>query len=111
MSKHTHTLGLTPAKVIRDEAQAQCPDGFTMTIRSRARWEMLAEAWNQGIDSHLEALTERSTADAATGRVCIHPDELPTLCRRLWESYEGSGGEMALDFRASILAALDIEEV
>ena len=70
-------------------------------------WEVLSEAWNQGIDSHLEALTERSTADASTGQVLIHPEELHVLVRRLAEA----DSEEAHDFRGCILASLDIEEI
>lgn len=107
MSKHTYSGGMTPDAVIRAEAREQCPDGYPMTIKSQREWAVIAAAWNQGIDSHLEALTERSRADASTGEVNVHPDELHVLCRRL----EESGDEEASNLRCCILATLEIEEI
>lgn len=82
-----------------------------MTIRDPDEWEVMAEAWNRGIDAHLEALTERSSADASTGKVRIHPDEVQTLVRRLWERHERDGNEEARTLRSDILTALELEEV
>lgn len=73
-------------KLIERAALEQCPEGYSMRLRSKGRWACLAEAWNQGIDSRLEALTERSRADASTGEVIVHPLELKTLIRRLMEA-------------------------
>jgi citrate lyase beta subunit len=78
-----------------------------MRIRSAREWAAIAVAWNQGIDAHLEALTERSSADGSTGEVLVHPDELHVLLRRFAES----GDEEAESLRSCILSALDIEEV
>lgn len=103
----SYTAGETPPEVITTRAEGQCPDGFTMTITSRAEWRALAAAWNLGIDAHLEALTERSRADAVTGKVSIHPSELKTLVRRLWEAQT----EEAHSLRAAIVASLGIEEI
>jgi len=112
------SYGTTPADVIRAAAREQCPDGYPMTIRSRDEWAVIAAAWNQGIDSHLEALTERSSADASTGQVNVHPDELHVLLRRLNEAAErepydpdASEAPPAASLRSDILTTLDIEEV
>jgi len=101
------TYGTTPDDVIRAAAREQCPDGYPMLLRSPNDWTALAAAWNQGIDSHLEALTERSSADATTGKVTVHPDELHVLLRRLLHD----DGEEATMLRVDILSTLDIEEV
>ena len=101
-----YTFGECPDEVIRTACAAQCPDGYPMTIRSKTEWRAIAEAWNQGIDSHLEALTTRSTADATTGEINVHPDELHVLLRRLYES----GSDEAWSLRSDILQTLEIEE-
>jgi hypothetical protein len=107
MAKRTYSYGATPAEVIRRECAEQCPEGYRMTLRSKVEWYVLAQAWNEGIDSYLEALTERSSADADTGKVCVHPAELQTLCRRLFEQ----GSDEAWSLRSCILETLGIEEV
>jgi hypothetical protein len=104
---HIYSFGDCPDDVIRKACAAQCPNGYPMTIRSQDEWAAIAAAWNQGIDSHLEALTTRSTANASTGEVNVHPDELHVLLRRLYED----GGDEAWSLRSDILSTLDIEEV
>ena len=99
------SAGLCPSELIKLAALDQCPEGYPMTIRDPAEWTALAAAWNQGIDSHLEALTERSHAN--NGSVCVHPEELHTLLRRLYESES----EDAWQLRSCILTTLGIEEV
>lgn len=103
----TFTYGLTPDALIKLAALAQCPDGFPLCIRSQGEWKALSYAWNQGIDAHLEALTKRSSADSSTGQVNVHPEELHTLLRRLYES----GSDEAWNLRGSIVFALGIDEV
>ena len=112
------TYGMTPADVIRAAAREQCPDGYPMTIRSQNDWAVIAAAWNQGIDSHLEAITARSSANASTGEVNVHPDELHVFLRRLYEAGENepydpeaSENPPAMSLRSVILSTLDIEEV
>ena len=112
------SYGTTPDDVIRAAAREQCPDGYLMTIRSKVEWKAIAAAWNQGIDAHLEALTERSSADAKTGKVNVHPDELHVLLRRLYEAGESEPNDPdanedppAMRLRSDILSTLDIEEV
>lgn len=111
--RRTFTMGTTPAKLIAKLCAEQCPDGYPMHLKSQREWRILSLAWNQGIDSHLEALTERSSADATTGLVNVHPDELHVLLRRL---FEGDGRtESELDeswlLRSDILSSLGIEEI
>ncbi len=103
----TYSFGETPDDVIRAAVREQCPHGYPMTLRAQDEWNALAAAWNQGIDGHLEALTERSSADATTGKVLVHPDELHVLLRRFAED----GGEEATMLRVDILSTLEIEEV
>jgi hypothetical protein len=102
-----YSLGDCPDDVIRKACAEQCPTGYHMTIRSKDEWAAIAAAWNQGIDSHLEALTTRSTADHTTGEVNVHPDELHVLLRRLDED----GSDEAWSLRSAILQTLDIEEL
>lgn len=103
----TFTFGECPAELIKLATLDQCPGGYLMTLRDPDEWQALAAAWNQGIDSHLEALTERSHANASTGSVNVHPAELHTLLRRLYES----GDESAWGLRSGILTTLGIEEL
>jgi len=76
-----------------------------MTLRGRGEWAALARAWNQGIDSRLEALTARSRADASTGKVLVHPLEVKTLVRRLVES----GEEEAVSLGQDVARTLGVE--
>jgi len=79
-------------------------------------YHVFAKAWNMGIDAHLEALTDRSSVEERDGKahVSIHPEELPTLVRRLFELGESedhtdeSGPAQGL--AESILYALDLED-
>ncbi len=103
----SYDYGACPDDVIRKACNEQCPDGYPMTIRSKDEWRAIAAAWNRGIDSHLEALTQRSRADHTTGEVRVHPDELHVLLRRLYEA----DTEEAWGLRSAILSTLDIEEV
>ena len=78
------------------------PDGYPMKIVDPEEWAAIAQAVNQGIDGHLEAIIERSTFD--NGHCLVHPDELHVLLRRLVDT----AGE---DLRSCILYTLGIEEV
>lgn len=111
--KRSFTIGHTPSELITELCKEQCPNGYPMTLKSKSEWLVLATAWNQGIDSHLEAMTERSSADHRTGKVLVHPEELHVLLRRL---YEGDGLsknalEAAWMLRKDILQTLGIEEI
>lgn len=100
------SFGYCPSELITLAAKSQCPEGYPMTIRCQDEWKVISDAWNQGIDSHLEALTERSSADSTTGKVNVHPEELCTLLRRFYESES----DEAWSLRSSILSTLGIEE-
>lgn len=101
----SYTYLETPDNVIKTLVRQQCPDGYTMRIRCQTEWGAIAACVNEGIDSHLEAITDRSSFNAETGECCVHPDELHVLCRRLIDHEE------AWDLRGAILDTLGIEEI
>lgn len=103
----SYSFGMTPKEVITKRCQEQCPDGYPMCIRSRGEWAIIAQAVNEGIDSHLEAVTVRSSFDSTTGKCLVHPEELHVLLRRLSESESAE----AWSLRVGILSTLDIEEI
>jgi len=103
----TYTFGTCPEHVIKTAVKEQCPDGYPMGNISQEDWTPIANAVNQGIDSHLEAITTRSKFNPNERKCNIHPEELHVLLRRLFED----GSEEAWDLRSSILFTLDIEEV
>lgn len=107
MPRRSFSLGHTPVKLITKLCREQCPDGYPMVLKSQREWSVLSAAWNQGIDSHLEAITERSSADSCTGNVNVHPDELQVLLRRLFED----GSDEAWSLRTDILSTLGVEEI
>lgn len=94
-------------KVAIREAQSE---HFTMSFPAGEDLDMLTEIWNQGIDSRLEALTERSSAKLQSTRFgtrmafAIHPEELPTLIRRLFEHGSENGETLAGDILSSVFA-------
>lgn len=102
----TYSHSMTPDSVVRELAPS---DGFDMRIRSPGLWKALADAVNVGIDSHLEDFT-RSSFDADTGEIWVHPEELHILVRRLAELEEDRQDEEAGDLRGGILAAIGVEE-
>jgi len=105
--EHVFSFGMTPSDLINRLCNEQCPNGYPMTIRSQSEWDVITEAWNQGIDSHLEAITERSKANSRTGEIVIHPDELACLLRRLCDS----DSDEAMSLRIDILYTLGIQEI
>lgn len=84
------------------------PEPFPMTIKSQDEWSIIVEAVNKGIDSYLEAFT-RSTFDANTGEVEIHPEEMHILLRRLEENFEDTGDEEAYMLRDCIISVMKDE--
>lgn len=108
---HTYSFGATPEGLIKERCHAQCPDGYPMTIRSDSEWAAIAACVNTGIDSHLEAVTERSSFDASTGECLVHPDELHVLLRRLGECEWSDDYEDGPSLRSCILETLGIEEI
>jgi len=111
-------FGECPDEVIKQATITQCPDGYPMTIRSQEEWEWITNAVNQGIDAHMEAVTNRSSFNSETGKCNVHPEELHVLLRRLlemgWEQTEDQiegRAESPHNLRSSILYTLDIEEI
>ena len=104
--KLSFTYGTTPENIILKQVRDQTPNGYSMHIKSNSEWRILAKAVNQGIDSHLQGFT-RSTFDNKTGKVLIHPEEMPILLRRLMED----SSDEAMSLRTDILATLGIEEI
>ena len=100
------TFGTTPEEVIKERVQKQTPSGYPMQIKSKEEWSTIANAVNQGIDSHLEGFT-RSKFDSKTGAINIHPEEMTVLLRRLFED----GSDSAWGLRSDILSTLNIEEI
>ena len=88
-------------------AAAQGDEHYTMKL-VREDYVVFAEAWNQGIDSHLEALTERSSVEEKSDRfgtrahISIHPEELPVLIRRLLGNGSDEAGSLATDILTSL---------
>jgi hypothetical protein len=100
-------------------AAAQGEDHYPMELAA-SDYRVFAQAWNMGIDSHLEALTERSSVEQVQrgpftkAKIRIHPEELPVLVRRLFqlgenEDHTGEDGR-ALSLARGILSSLNIEE-
>ena len=104
--RQSFTFGTTPKEVIMEKVNKQTPNGYPMTIRSQNEWAAIANAVNQGIDSHLEGFT-RSKFDSKTGECLVHPEEMFTFLRRLFEN----GDEESWGLRSSILETLGIEEI
>jgi len=100
-----YSFGTCPDKVIQKACNKQCPKGYSMKIVDKDEWVIIANAVNQGIDSHLEAITSRSTFN--NWNCLVHPDELHVLLRRFidWDN------EKAWQLRTDILSTLGIEEV
>jgi hypothetical protein len=103
------SFGTCPDDVIKSACYDQCPEGYHMTIVDQDEWSIIANAVNQGIDSHLEALTERSTFN--NGSCLVHPEELHVLLRRLYEIEDEDFVDTAWQLRGAILETLDIEEL
>ena len=100
------TFGTTPEDVIKEKVNKQTPSGYPMHIKSQEEWAAIAKAVNQGIDSHLEGFT-RSKFDNKTGKCLVHPEEMTTFLRRLYENDD----EESWGLRSSILETLGIEEI
>ena len=70
--------------------------------------KLLASVVNQGIDSHLEAVTTSNFSWESGKLVCtISPLDLTVIMRRLAKS----DNDDMLDLRSVILQSLDIEEI
>jgi len=96
-------------------AEEQGDEPYPMQLVSDD-YRVFAEAWNMGIDAHLEAMTERSSVEQIghKAHISIHPEELPTLVRRLFEIGETEDREdedgPAFRLATDILSTLNIED-
>jgi hypothetical protein len=100
------SFGTTPEDVIKKRVNIETPKGYSMQIKNQDEWKTISDVVNQGIDSHLEGFT-RSKFDHNTGKCIIHPEEMTTFLRRLYEA----GDDSSWSLRGDILATLGIEEI
>ena len=103
----TFSFGLCPPELITKVCKSQWPQGYPMKIRGKEEWTTIAAAVNKGIDSHLGAVSQRSSFDSSTGACLVHPEELQVLLRR----FEEDGSDEASSLRMNILGTLGIEEI
>ena len=112
-----YSYGTAPVELIREALEQQCPKGYKMELTGKDR-ELVTKLVNQGIDSHLEALTSSNFNNRVVpikGSVVrrsfldcrIPADDMLVLLRRLSDD----GSEQAMLMRIDILGTLDIEEV
>jgi hypothetical protein len=81
-------------------------DPYPIEMHPGNDYKALAEAINQGIDSHLEAVAcKQSPGSHGRSRIVIEPQTLHVLVRRLMES----GNEDAESLASGICEPLDIE--
>ena len=81
-------------------------DPFHMTIKCQDEWSAIAAAVNQGIDSHLEAITDAPAEfDNDTGTCEVTPDNLCVLLRRLADA-----NEAAMYLQSDILTVLGFDD-
>lgn len=104
----TYSFNSTPNDVIRE---ALGHESYDMTLVGEDA-QVVRDAVNQGIDAHLEAITDSNFDWDARGRlVCdVAQGDMLVLLRRLGEMAV-NGNEVAMSLRSSILTTLDIEEV
>ena len=111
MAKRTYSTGQTPAAAIRKALGAK-PYHMSLT---GSNITLMKSVVNEGIDSHLEAVTESTftweSAQGARRLVCsISPRSMLCVLRRLQERGE-AGNEEAATLRSDILTTLKIEEI
>ena len=98
-----HTYGTTPKDVI---AAALGEENYPMSLVGDDR-DIVIEMVNQGIDSHLEAITSSTFANGPKLECSVSPADMLVLLRRLGESDK----EEAMSLRMAILSTLNIEEI
>ncbi len=113
----SYNWGETPLAVIA----AALPDRYPMELAGRPDIEMVTRLVNQGIDSHLEAVTfAEPPAPTPQGKLRLVFDRpgMLVFMRRLREEmdrepYEPDASEdpPAMGLRSAILSTLDIEEI
>lgn len=99
-----YSLGATPEDVIQ---QALAGERYPMTLAGEDI-QPVVNAVNQGIDSHLQALTDSTFTWTGRKLACdVAPADMLVLLRRLYED----GSEAAWSLRSAILSTIGIEEV
>lgn len=91
---------------VLDAIQATDSDPFSMTIRCHDEWAAIAWCVNQGIDSHLEIITDANEEFCNNGTCRVTPANLCVLLRRLSEM-----GDEVLKADPSRIANQDPEAV
>jgi hypothetical protein len=105
MKNGTFTYGTTPNAVITAALKGE---NFPMQLPRGEDADAIVAAVNQGIDSHLEAITDSRFYWAGGRLVCdVAPADMLVLLRRLGES----DSDAAMSLRSSILTSLEIEEI
>lgn len=104
------TYGTTPKKVIIKAVNKLPGKRYDMEL-NKTDYAVFAKAVNQGIDSHLEAVTDvdlyHTKGQFPKAHASIGPESLACVLRRLGESED----ENANSLRTDILSSLNIEEV
>jgi len=135
--EYTFSGGCTPEEILKKQLEKHCPDdSYTMSLVGDDQ-EIAIEAINQGIDSHLQAVTFnnepsfRQDSFEGNGKTYYGPSRLDldttnegivVLCRRLLEYWENCDcseeeredeckHETAYQLRSCILWTLGIEEI
>lgn len=114
MARKRFTHGTTPKDAILAQLKAELGDGWYRMTLSRSDEPVVTKAVNQGIDAHLEAITELRQSRDGHGRLKLEfgHESLCVLLRRLQEEDDkGDGNEAAASLRSTILESLKIEEV
>lgn len=107
-----YSYGMTPPEVIKASVDAECLGRpFPMQLVGEDA-QVVMDAVNQGIDSHLEACfcPDRGDSFAWSGsRLYCHVscESMPVLLRRLSEI----DSDAAMSLRSSILETVGIEEI
>jgi hypothetical protein len=110
MKHGTYTYGMTPPEVLTKAMAEELGDKpYTMELPATSEdCNVVMEAVNQGIDAHLEAITDSKFTWVGSRLHCqvAHKDML-VLLRRLGEM----DSDDAMSLRSSILSTLEIEEI
>ena len=108
MKYGTYTFGTTPEQVIRTAFASEIPSGkYHMDLVGEDAHSVI-DAVNEGIDSHLTAITDSEFTPSGRRLGCkVTEDDMIVLLRRLGDS----GSNEAMSLRSSILQTLEIEEI
>ena len=90
----------------------ECPEGYRIVSKCSDEQNALIEAWNEGIDSHLEGFTQSSCCgEHGVLFLRMHPTELHILVRRLMTHEYGSEvlKDAADSLASGICCTLEIE--